>query len=49
MHPMQVPHYFCEDDACPSKHGGEKAASEGASAVVAGDVGSSSGGSGVVA
>ena len=51
MHPMQVPHYFCDDEACPSKHGGggvEMGTSDAASAaVVADDEGSS--GSGVVA
>lgn len=41
MHPMQVPHYFCDDAECPSKHGGEKKTSEAAAAgVVAGDEGS---------
>ena len=46
MHPMQVPHYFCDDADCPSRHGGggEAASASASSAVVASDEGSSSGG-----
>lgn len=44
MHPMQVPHYFCDDAECPSKHGGGEKITSEAAAIVSGDEGSSGGG-----